>query len=77
MTGLRDELELLAAEAPTVELAERALRGARRRRAGAFGSALAALVAVALSATVLTGGSDRNTISTEVTDVLPSSGWTR
>ncbi|WP_405144636.1 hypothetical protein OG589_42660 [Sphaerisporangium sp. NBC_01403] len=74
MTGLRDELELLAAEAPTVELAERALRGARRRRAGAFGSALAALVAVALSATVLTGGSDRNTISTEVTDVLPSSG---
>ncbi|MEU8265935.1 hypothetical protein AB0B89_02115 [Sphaerisporangium sp. NPDC049002] len=74
MTGIRDELELLAAEAPTVALADRAVRGARRRRAGAFGSALTALVAVALSATVLTGGPDRNTISTKVTDVLPAAG---
>ncbi|MDF2710753.1 MAG: hypothetical protein K0R62_6405 [Nonomuraea muscovyensis] len=79
MTGFRDELHLLARQAPAVDLAERALRGARRRRRiGVYGSALATLVAVALSATVLTGGllggADEGTISGRATDVLPASG---
>ncbi|MFG3435682.1 hypothetical protein ACGF0J_00440 [Nonomuraea sp. NPDC047897] len=79
MTGLRDELHLLARQAPAVDLAERAVRGARRRRRiGLYGSALATLVAVALGATVLAGGllggAEQGTISGRVTDVLPTSG---
>jgi len=78
MTRLHDAFDQLARQAPTVDLADRALRGAKRRRMGAYGSALVALVAVALSSTVLAGGlldgSGKATISASATDVLPASG---
>ncbi|MER6950039.1 hypothetical protein ABT294_39085 [Nonomuraea sp. NPDC000554] len=74
MTRLRDELRLLAAEAPQVDLAERAVRGARRQKTTTFASVVAALAALAVSAAILVDGSRGATTSTQVTDVLPASG---
>ncbi|MGW4956210.1 hypothetical protein ACWEPL_03175 [Nonomuraea sp. NPDC004186] len=74
MTRFRDELQLIAAQAPEVDLAERAVRGARRWKAATFGSALASLVAAALTATVLITTPGGATMSGEIANVLPSSG---
>ncbi|MGW0806506.1 hypothetical protein [Nonomuraea sp. NPDC002799] len=73
MTGFRDELRLLAAQAPEVDLAERALRGARRQRSATLGSVVATLVALALSTLVLAGPSGVTTTG-RIADVLPVSG---
>ncbi|MGW6498388.1 hypothetical protein [Nonomuraea angiospora] len=76
MTRFRDELHLIAAQAPEVDLAERAVRGARRRKAATFGSGLASLVAAAITATVLVtapGGGAALT-SGEIEYALPASG---
>ncbi|MGV9376320.1 hypothetical protein ACWDRB_10920 [Nonomuraea sp. NPDC003707] len=74
MTRFRDELQLIAAQAPEVDLAERAVRGARRWKAATFGSALASLVAAALTATVLITTPGGATFSGEIANVLPASG---
>ncbi|MER6006699.1 hypothetical protein ABT120_49750 [Nonomuraea angiospora] len=74
MTRFRDELQLIAAQAPEVDLAERAVRGARRWKAATFGSALASLVATALAATVLITTPGGATMSGEIANVLPASG---
>lgn len=78
MTRFHDELDRIAAQAPTVDLAERALRGARRRRlTNIIGTAAASLAAVALCAAVLLSGSadpQRSTASTLFSEVLPASG---
>ncbi|MFF4622949.1 hypothetical protein [Nonomuraea jabiensis] len=74
MTRFRDELQLIAAQAPEVDLAERVVRGARRRKAATFGSALASLVAAALAATVLITAPGGATFSGEIADALPASG---
>ncbi|GAA2836011.1 hypothetical protein [Nonomuraea rubra] len=77
MTRFTDELRLLAEQAPDVDLAERAVRGARRRRAASFGSVVAALVALALGVPLLTASPGGDTISGTVTDVLPGQGVDR
>ncbi|MFI6326119.1 hypothetical protein ACIBG8_51970 [Nonomuraea sp. NPDC050556] len=78
MTRLHDELELIAQDAPTVDLAERALRRARRQRlTSALGAAVAVVAALAVGAAVLVSGpSDvrRSTATTVFSDVLPASG---
>ncbi|GAA3256152.1 hypothetical protein [Nonomuraea helvata] len=74
MTRFRDELHLIAAQAPEVDLAERAVRGARRRKAATFGSAVASLVATALTATVLITAPGGATMTSQIADVLPASG---
>ncbi|MEV4580089.1 hypothetical protein AB0K16_43275 [Nonomuraea jabiensis] len=74
MTRFRDELHLIAAQAPEVDLAERVVRGARRRKAATLGSALASLVAAALAATVLITTPGGATFSGEIADALPASG---
>ncbi|WP_043633610.1 hypothetical protein [Nonomuraea candida] len=81
MTRFSDELRRIAAQAPDGDdgLAERAVRGARRRRAAVVGSVAgsvaAVLVAMTLGATAfLTTPSDRDTITGTVTDVLPERG---
>ncbi|WP_431932232.1 hypothetical protein [Nonomuraea jabiensis] len=74
MTRFRDELHLIAAQAPEVDLADRVVRGARRRKAATLGSALASLVAAALTATVLVTTPGGATFSGEIADVLPASG---
>ncbi|MEV0231113.1 hypothetical protein [Nonomuraea sp. NPDC050786] len=74
MTRFRDELRLIAAQAPEVDLAERAVRGARRKKAATFGSAVASLVATALTATVLITAPGGATMSGKIADVLPASG---
>ncbi|GAA4048693.1 hypothetical protein [Nonomuraea soli] len=79
MTHLfRDRLEDLAGQAPSGpgDLAERAVRGARRRRAGTLLSALAAVIALSLGAAAVTadrGGDDGVTTGT-VSETLPPSG---
>ncbi|MGW3346566.1 hypothetical protein ACWDA3_24905 [Nonomuraea rubra] len=77
MTRFTDELRLLAEQAPDVDLAERAVRGARRRKAASFGSVVAALVALALGVPLLTASPGGDTISGTVTDVLPGQGVDR
>ncbi|MFI6738738.1 hypothetical protein ACIBI9_37935 [Nonomuraea sp. NPDC050451] len=74
MTRFRDELQLIAAQAPEVDLAERAVRGARRWKVATFGSAVASLVATALTATVLITTPGGATMSGEIANVLPASG---
>ncbi|MEV4019036.1 hypothetical protein AB0J35_51995 [Nonomuraea angiospora] len=74
MTRFRDELHLIAAQAPEVDLAERAVRGARRRKAATLGSALASLVAAALTATIMITTPGGATFSSEIADALPASG---
>ncbi|MFI7134473.1 hypothetical protein ACIBQ1_53025 [Nonomuraea sp. NPDC050153] len=75
MTRFRDELQLIAAQAPEVDLAERVVRGARRRKAATLGSAVASLVAAALTATVLiTTPNGASMTSGEIANVLPASG---
>lgn len=78
MTRFHDELELIAQNAPTVDLADRALRRARRQRlTGVLGAAVVALAALAVGAAVLVSEpSDirRNTATTVFSDVLPASG---
>ncbi|GII80655.1 hypothetical protein Sru01_56370 [Sphaerisporangium rufum] len=61
MNMLRDDLRHIAGEAPDVDLTERAIRGARRRRA----TAVAAAAAMAL---VVTAG----TVSAVISGVLPA-----
>ncbi len=55
-TRLRDELERIAAYAPDVDLTERVVRKARRRRAGMFASALAVVATVAVVAPIVVAG---------------------
>ncbi|MFC3982753.1 hypothetical protein [Streptosporangium jomthongense] len=57
MNLLRDELHAMADEAPHIDLTERAIRGARRRRVAGAALAVAAAVAVMTGGTaVLLGG---------------------
>ncbi|MEU6780193.1 hypothetical protein ABZ912_13410 [Nonomuraea angiospora] len=74
MTRFRDELQLIADQAPEVDLAERAVRGARRWKVATFGSGLASLVAAALTATVMITAPGGATFSGQIADALPASG---
>lgn len=78
MTRFRDELDLLAAQAPAVDLADRALHRARRQRImSAIGTAAATVAALAVCAAVLTSAAEdprKATITTVTSDTLPASG---
>lgn len=75
MNTLRDDLHFLAEEAPAVDLAERAVRGAKRRRTTHFVLALASAVAVvAGGAAVLTVPEAPMVVSPTQDAVLPANG---
>ncbi|MFI6180464.1 hypothetical protein ACIA8R_33325 [Nonomuraea sp. NPDC051191] len=76
MTRFRDELDSIARQAPDVDLAEVALRGARRTRTALIsGSATAAVAALTLAVTVLINPGGPADVGT-VTSGTPSSGAT-
>ncbi|MEO3793506.1 hypothetical protein ABGB14_25120 [Nonomuraea sp. B10E15] len=75
MTTFRDELRLLADQAPEVDLAERTVRAVRRRRTALLGSVAAGLTALALAAaTLLVPSGGATTITGRIADALPPSG---
>ncbi|GAA2394894.1 TolB-like translocation protein [Nonomuraea africana] len=75
MNALRDDLHELALEAPSVDLASRALAGARRRRAVQLAVAVAAAVAVVTGGTaILVRGPEPSIVITPQVRPLPSSG---
>ncbi|WP_433418233.1 hypothetical protein ACQP1V_01965 [Microtetraspora malaysiensis] len=75
MTTLRDHLHSIAVGAPTVDLTERVIRKATRRRAGVYASGAAAVLAVVVAAvTVIGGRQEGDIIASKVTDTLPASG---
>lgn len=73
MNALRDDLHELALEAPSVDLASRALAGARRRRAVRLTVSVAAAVAVVTGGVaVAVGAPERATVVTPQVSPLPS-----
>ncbi|MDP9848381.1 hypothetical protein [Streptosporangium lutulentum] len=76
MNLLRDELHGIADEVPQIDLAERAIRGARRRRAGAMALAVATAVAVVTcGTTILVNGAprtERSVVFTTVPEAVPA-----
>ncbi|GGT25430.1 hypothetical protein ACFFV7_29815 [Nonomuraea spiralis] len=74
MTRFRDELDSIARQAPDVDLAEVALRGARRTRTALIGgSAVAAVAALTLAVTLVIDPGGPADVAT-VTSGTPSSG---
>ncbi|WP_371782365.1 hypothetical protein [Streptosporangium subroseum] len=75
MNLLRDELHGIADEVPPVDLAERAIRGARRRRAGAMALTVATAVAVVTGGTTIlvngTPRAERPVVFTTVPETVP------
>ncbi|GAA2790219.1 hypothetical protein [Nonomuraea dietziae] len=73
MNALRDDLHELALEAPSVDLASRALAAARRRRAVRLTVSVAATVAVVTGGVaVAVGAPERATVVTPQVSPLPS-----